>query len=262
MKKVFKNVVGRFIKKKTEEWKGEMMYEYFIGALIFGVPWLFLFIRRKDLRWPMLWTSIVYIAFSGVIVAVWSLLSKLIYLGEPIVPSYWYPPTFFNLGTLTGFAGIEDILWLFFIGGIATCIYEYLSNSRIVVRRSYKIHGVAFAAAFVSFFIFHYFFPVNLIYGFIFSNICGALVLCIERRDLIRHALLGGVAFLIVYVMAFLFVLIVFPDMVNNFYNIENLSGIKILYIPIEEYLYAISFGLLWGPMYEYAHGWRCGYQR
>ncbi len=234
------------------------MYEYFIGALLFGIPWFILFLARKDLRWPMIWTSIVYIAFSGCIVVVWSIARLFVYLGEPIVPSYWYPPTFFNLGRLTGFAGIEDILWLIFIGGIATCIYEFLTHRRIIARHSYKFHAHAFIVAFIGFFIFQLLFSTNLIYAFIFSNVLGAAVLWIERRDLIRHSFIGAVAFLIVYLAAFLLVLLFFPYVIDQFYNLSDLSGYLIMGIPLEEYLYAVSFGLLWGPLYEYVHGWRC----
>ncbi len=36
---------------------------------------------------------------------------------------------------------------------------------------------------------------------------------------------------------------------------LEYLKDIFILRVPIEEYIYAFSFGLLWAPLYEYAHG-------
>ena len=222
---------------------------------MFGIVWAFLFLKRKDLRTPMLWTAAVYILFSWVIVSIWFFVSHFAYFGQPIVPYYWFPHTLFNLGNLTGFAGIEDILFLVFIGGIATCIYEYIYKKKIKVKRTYRPHTLAFFSAFIAFFIFVYFWPINLIYAFIFSNFIGAIVLLVQRRDLIIHSLIGSLSFLITYFIVFMFFLAVFPNFITQFYNLTNLTGIMILHIPLEEYLYALSFGLMWAPLYEYANG-------
>jgi len=231
------------------------MYEYFIGSLICGVIWLFLFTLRKDLRKPMFWTAAVYILFNIIIVIFFGLFSKFIYLGEPIVPSYWFPPTFLSIQRLTGFAGIEDVLFLIFIAGIATVLYEFIYKKEIIIKKSRKQHIKTFIIAFIAFFVFVLFSPYNIIYGFIFSSFVGAVALCIERKDLIMHSLMGGLSFLIVYTLAFFAFIILFPDFILNFYNLNNLSGVFIFGIPLEEYLYAFSFGLMWGPMYEYEHG-------
>ena len=234
------------------------MYEYLIGAIVFGIPFLLFLVLRKDLRKPMMWTAIVYIGLSGTLVSFWYFLRQFVYLGEPIVPSYWYPPTFFNLGRITGFGGIEDILWLIFISGIATCGYEIVYHKKIKVKRAYHLHLAAIIISFFSFFIFQYFFPINLIYGLSFSYIIGALVLWIDRRDLAKHSIAGAAVFVGVYLIAFIIVIVVFPNFINNFYNLKKLSGIIFIGMPLEELLYAASFGLMWAPMYEYAHEEKC----
>src|SRR3989344_1166805 len=188
------------------------MYEYLIGSLIFGVVWLFLFISKKNLRKPMLWTAGVYIIFSAILVSIWYFLRNYIYLGDTIVPSYWHPTTLFNLGTVTGFAGIEDILFLIFIGGIATAIYEFIHKKEIKLKKTYKPHLKAFGIAFIAFFFFLYLFPINLIYALIFSNFMGAVILVLERKDLIMHSFIGGLSFLVVYILIFLLFLIISPS--------------------------------------------------
>ena len=231
------------------------MYEYFIGTLFFGIFWAFLFAFRRDLRWPMIWTAAAYILFSGILVSVWHIARQFVYLGEPIVPSYWYPPTFFDLGRFTGFGGIEDLLWLFFIAGISTAIYEFLYRGTIIHKRGHRFFVLALIFSFASFFIFEYFFAVNLVYSICVAHLVGALVLWIQRRDLIKHSLFGASAFLIVYFFAFLLVLVVYPSFISDFYNLNTTSSILFLGIPLEEFLYAFSFGLFWGPLYEYVHG-------
>jgi hypothetical protein len=213
------------------------------------------FYFRVDLRKPMLWTGLVYTILNVILLIFWTILKKFFYLGEPIVPNYWNPNHLFDLGIITGILGIEDLIFMFSIGIVVTGVYEYLYGKKIVLKRSYKPSFVALISFFLSFFFFAYFIKYNLIYPYILSTLFGAILLCLERRDLIRHALIGGISFVIGYSIFFLLFLIVFPDFISLAYNIKNLSGFIILGIPIEEFLYAFSFGTLWAPLYEYAHG-------
>lgn len=231
------------------------MYEYLIGVIITGIVWAFFFKKRKDLRKPMIWTALVFYLFSGTIVLIWYILEQFVYLGERIVPSYWNPHTLFNLSIKTGFGGIEDTLFIFFISGISTCIYEYIFNKRIILRRSERPHLFALVASILSFYLFDFATDYNIIYSFIFSAFIGALFICLERRDLVQHVFMGGLAFLFAYLGAFSLFTILFPEFISQFYNLSNLSGIVLFGIPIEEYFYAFSFGMLWAPIYEYIKG-------
>lgn len=231
------------------------MYEYLIGVFICGIVWLILFLMRRDLRKPMLWTAAVYFLFNSFLLTLWHILRKFFYLGDVLIPNYWNPPMIFGLGLKTGFGGIEDFLFIFFIAGIATCIYEHSFKEKIKFKKSYKPHIKAFFACLISFFLFAHFLPWNLLYSFIFSYIVGTIVLCFERKDLVKHSLLGGFAFLIIYVLIFVLFNLLFPNFINQYYNLGNLSGIIWLKIPLEEFLFAFCFGTMWAPIYEYEHG-------
>ncbi len=231
------------------------MFEYLVGTLICGVVWLLLFLKRKDLRGPMVWTGAVYMIFSSLTLLIWSLLSIFTYVGDKIIPSYWNPPMMFRLGEITGFGGIEDALFIFFVAGIATCIYEVLFHKKIKIKKSYKPHLRALVVCLVSFFILAHYLPYNLIYSLILSYVIGAVAILLERKDLFKHALFGGISFLVVYTALFIIFNLVFPSFISQFYTVSNLWGISVFGIPIEEYLFAFSFGLMWAPIYEYEHG-------
>src|SRR3989338_9589798 len=86
----------------------DYQYAYLIFNVFFFLIWLALFLIRPDLRKKMLVMSLI-VAPLG--------FTQYFYFQD-----YWHPT--YSLGTLFGIAGIEDILWSFFIGGITAVIYE------------------------------------------------------------------------------------------------------------------------------------------
>ncbi len=235
------------------------MYEYLIGIVILAVIWATLFKVRSDLRKPMIWSGLAYMI---VIIGGFSLMKIAsnagLSFGPAVIPGYWNPDTLFNLGRITGGLSIEDILFMFFVGGIATVLYDYFYGKRIALRRSYHPHiravsiGVGAAAILMAIA------KPNPIYPLILFGFVGAIALWIDRRDLFTHSLIGGVLFMLLYALGFQLFLLLFPDYISQVYSLGTLSGIIIFGLPLEEYLYAFSFGLLWAPMYEYAHGEKC----
>lgn len=233
------------------------MYEYLIGSLMVGAIWLFFFFFRRDLRKPILWSSAAYMLFNIVAFAAWRFFASLDASSQLFVPHYWNPDTLFDLGRITGGLAIEDALFMFFIGGIASAVYEFSFGKRIVLKRSYHPHVRALFVGLGAAAIYGLLFNPNPIWPLIVFGFVGALFLWIERRDLVIHSLMGALAFLVVYALAFDVFLAFFPDFITQVYNLDALSGIVLLGLPLEEHLYALSFGLLWAPLYEYAHGER-----
>ncbi|OGN09831.1 MAG: hypothetical protein A3J46_00370 [Candidatus Yanofskybacteria bacterium RIFCSPHIGHO2_02_FULL_41_11] len=176
-------------------------------------------------------------------------------VGELTVPGYWHPPTLFNLGFITGGLSIEDALFSFLVGGIATVIYEVVFNSSIKLKVHHRHHLGAFLFGFIFSAAFAFIYKPNPIYALIAFGLSGAIFLCVVRRDLILHSLFGGVLFMLLYFFNFLIFNSWFPYFVDSYYNLKNISGIMVLSVPFEELLYALSFGMLWAPVYEYEHG-------
>jgi len=231
------------------------MYEYLLGTLIMGIVWVLAFLPRKDLRKPMIWSGVAYIIAISVWFFALRFLFLLGYIDSSITPGYWHPNTLFNLGLITGGFAIEDILFMFFAGGIATFVYEYFFKIKIKLKKTYKHHIKSPLIGLAGSLLFAIVFDVNLIYSLIVFGFVGAIPIWIERKDLIKHSLMGGLVILIVYFFVFQIYLLIYPDFISQFYNLENVWGIMFFGVPLEELLFALSFGFLWCPIYEYEHG-------
>ena len=233
------------------------MYEYLAGTGIGALVWTGLFLVRKDLRRPMVWSGSFYVVLLSIGFAAYR-----VTVNDParsITPGYWAPPTLFNLGRLTGGYAIEDVLFMFFAAGIAAALYELLFRRAIATRppaqKLKKRHAlwVGLVGAMVVFSVFR----VNAIYLLIAFNFFGALALMWQRRDLVSQSLIGGLLFLAAYSCMFLAFNRLFPEFIPRYYHLELTSHIMIWGVPLEEYLYGFTFGLLWTPLYEYEHRYK-----
>ena len=217
-------------------------YAYLIGNAFFLIVWLILFMLRKDLRKEMLLMS--------VLIAPLGPLSELFYLRD-----YWQPQIF------TGWViGIEDLLFAFSIGGIAGVAYEVFFGKRYAKRhlhkRSYFMLGiVVFGVLWMIF--------GNLVLGFnsIYVSTAGflliGLAMLVVRHDLLRDALISG---LLVGVLMFIFYLLFIPlhtGIIQEWWLLDNLSGVLIFGVPLEELMWGFGWGFVAGPVYEFINGLR-----
>jgi len=93
---------------------------------------------------------------------------------------------------------------------------------------------------------------LNPIYSAIISLFAGGIATVLCRPDLKNKILIGGLLFLIIYFIFFLFFNLLFPGWVEQIWNLSEISGILFLGIPIEEILFAFGVGMLWGGIYEH----------
>ncbi len=218
-------------------------YVWFIWASSFLIPWLILFVSLPNFRWQILKISLLTAPFG---------------LTEPLfVPAYWNPPSLFDLAQKTGF-DIESIILSFALGGIGAALYNavtrpgFLSISKNVIRLpAHRLHRTVLFLPFVVFIVAQ-FFPWNPIYAGILAMFSGALGTIICRPDLLRKTLLGGLIFLALYSIFLVGLEILSPGYVEKYWNWKAISGIRIFKFPIEEFLFAVSFGMYWSSVYEH----------
>jgi hypothetical protein len=60
---------------------------------------------------------------------------------------------------------------------------------------------------------------------------------------------------MIVYCGLFIIFSFIFPGYVEQVYSTAQISGIKILTVPLEEYLFALFFGGIWAILYPLYKG-------
>ena len=235
----------------------EILYKYLVGSLFLGLIWLLFFLRYKNLRKEMLFGSCIYPLVLVPLFLITKGLSYFIELSWNYVPSYFNPDTLFNLSRILGGLSIEDVLFMLFMGGIIAVIYERLFKRRIKKSKK-EPHKSAIIIFFISYIIIAIIFAFNPLYNLIISSFVGFLIIAWQRRDLIPHSIYGSLSFGIIYTILIAIFVIIFPDAITNFWYPANssISNITIFNFPVEEVLYAFSFGLMWAPMYEYFKGY------
>ncbi len=212
--------------------------EFFIGSLGLLVIWLVLFIWKKKLRHEMFWVSFFTMPFG---------------LTEPLfVPEYWSPNTLFNLAKITGF-DIESLIFSFAIGGIASVLYEsFFSIKHTKIKESGFFHWFSLLFAPLLFVPLYFLWPFNVIYAVFICLFLGGVLAMICRCDFIKPMLLGSVLFGVLYFVFFTFLNIIFPEFIPVQWNLQAISGILILGVPLEEIIFALGIGMLWGTYYEH----------
>ncbi len=213
-------------------------------SLIFLVIWVIIFLFKPKLRKEMFWSSI---------------LTAPVGLTEPLfVPEYWSPPSLFNLAAITGF-DIESLIFSFAIGGMGAILYETIfkvkhlkMSKQEMNKKRHRFHLLALLSPFLAFIPLYFLTSLNIIYSASMAMAMGAIAAMLCRPDLIQKILKGSVLFLGLYFLFFFTFILVYPGIVEQVWNLKAISGILFLGIPIEELMFAITFGALWSSYYEH----------
>jgi hypothetical protein len=207
----------------------------------------------------LLW-AVLYLLKPGHRKVMWRTSSATALLGltEPIfVPSYWNPPTLFELASRTGF-DIESLIFAYAIGGISAVLYDMLRMQDLVAmsprERQRPLHGFHLANLLAPFVLFVplYFLPWNPIYASIACLVIGAVASVVCRPDLTGKTLAGGALFFGLYAVFMLGLKWLAPGYIERVWNLSALRGGLIYGIPVEELLFGFSFGLYWAGVYEH----------
>ena len=216
-------------------------YTYLIADLLFLAVWFALFFWRKNTRKEMVFMSFLF-GFVGPIV-------EIIHLKD------WWRPL-----TITGTAiGIEDFLFGFVIGGIATVIYEDIFKKKIRIRKfskeRKKIENVHFAIFFLSLlaiFFIGFFLGLNTFQGSLITLGIGILIIWFKRKDLIIDSIVTGILLTLLLFVVYSLTELITPGWVHAFWYFENVPRIIFLNAPIDDIIWYFLAGALIGPLYEF----------
>lgn len=217
-------------------------YFYLLGVLLCLPLWVAMFLRsnhRKDM------------ALFGAIFGLGSVLLEILYARL----DYWNPSFAFSIPY------IEDFLYGFIFGGISTEVAEFLvgkTDSKKPTHQARPWFFLVFAAmTTVCFVILVHILGLNSIWAHIVPPLIVGATVSILRRDLFKLSLLSG---LIVMVLAFLMLsalkLIFTTPVFHSHWQLDNLSGVFMLGIPLEELLFAFSLGFGAANVYEFIFGY------
>ena len=213
-------------------------YSYLYATLSVGLVWGYFFLIRPDLRPVMVLLSSLF--------GIGGILSEFVYASD------WWDPI-----TLTGtIVGVEDFLFGFFFSGSVAVCYEVLFSKTNVKRDSIpkwpvRFRYIALIICVVFFgsstvFLLHSFTATILAFG-----TCIFLILGL-RKDLWVNALTGA-AFSSLLAFTFFGVPeLLTPGWVESTWSLHNLSGIFILHVPMEDFIWFIMAGAFITPLYKY----------
>lgn len=224
-------------------------YIWLVWSSTFLIPWLIVYMLSPAYRSVMLKASLITMLFG---------------FTEPLfVPEYWQPPSLFNLAMTTGF-DIESLIFCFAIGGIGAISYNALTGQALQLmplkaRLSplHRHHVMAITTPFIIFPILMLL-SLNPIYPAILAMIAGGVANSLCRPDLTVKSLWGSILFLIFYAVFVAGLEFMAPGYIERVWNLDALSGLFVASIPLEELLFAASFGYYWIGLYEHLT-WRQG---
>ena len=186
------------------------------------------------------------------------------FLAEPLfLRDYWHPgylkPLFvggYQIGSL------EDFLYGFLKGGIASVIYEEIFGKFLAKRKNRKHHWVWFLAPFymggVALFIVPiYLLNLNSLYAALLASLfCFSFYVWL-RKDLLFDSLMSGILVGALSIVGLWILTLIFPEMFHLYWKLHNLSGIFVAGVPVEELLESFAVGMIGGPFYEFFMGRR-----
>jgi len=222
-------------------------YAYLILSLLLLGVWFILYFSKFTFRKEMFWVSF-WTMFFG--------------LTEPFfVPEYWNPPTLFDLARRTGF-DLESLVFCFAVGGIVAIMYEAIFKSWHIKMSSHNkhqkrhyFHFWVVISAPTTFLLLLVATDLNPIYSAAIALMIGFFATWYCRPDLVKKMIVSGALFFGVYFVAFSILNLFFPGYTDAVWNLDAISGIKFLAVPIEELMWAFTFGLYWTSVYEHL-GW------
>lgn len=166
--------------------------------------------------------------------------------------------------------GIEDALFSFALFGVAAVIYQVLLGKRTQAWRGdrYRVqhpamHWMAHLTLTLGIWAFisltaALVFQLNPVQAFVMGGALVGTYIIADRKDLLLDALLSGIFVgMMVFLIEQIFFARLFPEAAAAFWDMDNLSGILLGGIPVEEILWAAIVGFAIGPAYEYIRRYR-----
>ncbi len=214
-------------------------YAYIVGALIPFPLWVVFFARRKDLRKEMI--------MVGTNVGLIAIITDFTWTQK----DYWNPLKYISVSNFTW----QEFLVGFILGGILAVPYEVFSNKEIEVSKfDLKRSMFLLFTILSSFFIFTNLLKINSIYSSIIGLLMSFILVLFTRKDLLINSFVSGLLALMVSVILYSVYLIIYPDIFYDWWLLNNISGIFVWKIPIEELIWFTSFGMVAGASYKFSH--------
>lgn len=153
----------------------------------------------------------------------------------------------------------ESLLFSFAIGGIVFAAYARLVGTAPIASirderhdPRHRYHLAAVLAAPAVFLLLSAITSLNPIYAAAVALVTGFVATLYCRPDLWAKMLVSGLLFLALYFVVFAVFNLAFPGYVAAVWTLPALSGVFVAGVPLEELMFAFTFGIYWSSVYEH----------
>lgn len=206
-------------------------YPYLVASLCYFAFFVLVLLCIRSQRRMML--------LSGLLSAPFACCSVL------FIPEYWNPVRVVDFFFRTG---PEDIIFSFTSGGMAWLLAAWAVRKKLTIHLRTGIllrRYAAYSASFMAVGLVLQQAGAGIMTATILSILICSLLLLYLRPGLWFLPLAGLVGFTTLYLVYVAIILGACPEFLLQ-WNMENLSGVSLLGIPVEEILWASSFGFCW----------------
>ncbi len=153
---------------------------------------------------------------------------------------------------------LQRIILSFSFGAVAAALYEGLLQRHFTPSpHPQRRHFLWLTTGIFVFFLAHWVLHLSFILSIILSLGIDIIFVLAFRRDLLTDLLFSGLGMGVLYLVIFTVVNPTVPGDFANFWFSEQITGLTVLSIPIEELIAVFLFGALWGPLYVAVKGLR-----
>ena len=159
---------------------------------------------------------------------------------------YWNPLK--NISVLTLF--YQESIFAFILGGIVSVIYK-IHNRK---HNNFKLINfiLPIIILFSSLLIFTNGLKLNSIYSSDIGFGITAFMILYIKPEFIKKSIFSGFYMTIISIIGYQIILTIYPNLINDWWLLKNISGILFLGIPIEEIIWFALFGFSFGPIYDF----------
>lgn len=159
---------------------------------------------------------------------------------------YWNPLKYISAATFL----YQESIFAFLLGGIVSAIY-------IIPKKhndNFKFINIILPIVILmlSMLIFTNGLNLNSIYSCCIGFSITVLMVLYVKPALIKKSLLSGLSMVVISIIGYKILFIIYPNLINDWWLLGNISGILLLGIPLEEIIWFFLFGLSCGPIYNF----------
>ena len=215
-------------------------YAYLVGNILLFLIWFVIFYFRKDLRKEQI--------IVGLIVALFAPITDYLFFFS----DYWRPEYSMSLNLKSVVVGIESPLFGFLIGGISTAIYEFFMKRKALFSKPRNFLTILVIISNISGVFLLILIGLNSIWASVIMLILCSLYMVYKDKDLKGDMFWSSITLTFIIIVLYSIWFWIYPDAYQKFWIVNNLSGLKIGRIPIEEVVWFFSAGLFIGILYEF----------